>query len=76
MFPTAGRLGFDPDATFGVGELAAPVPPQHGGHGTPAHAGHDAVPAASGPLQGYVWHCHMLDHEDHDMMLGFRTVAE
>ncbi|MBM4684725.1 multicopper oxidase domain-containing protein, partial [Rhodococcus hoagii] len=30
----------------------------------------------SGPLQGYVWHCHMLDHEDHDMMLGFRTVAE
>ncbi|NKU61772.1 multicopper oxidase domain-containing protein, partial [Rhodococcus hoagii] len=76
VFPTAGRLGFDPDATFGVGELAAPVPPQHGGHGTPAHAGHDAAPAASGPLQGYVWHCHMLDHEDHDMMLGFRTVAE
>ncbi|WP_337110392.1 multicopper oxidase domain-containing protein, partial [Prescottella equi] len=50
--------------------------PQHGGHGTPAHAGHDAAPAASGPLQGYVWHCHMLDHEDHDMMLGFRTVTE
>lgn len=26
-------------------------------------------------LQGYVWHCHLLDHEDHDMMLRYRTVA-
>lgn len=25
-------------------------------------------------LQGYVWHCHILDHEDHDMMLRYRTV--
>ncbi|MFZ2178306.1 MAG: multicopper oxidase domain-containing protein [Rhodococcus sp. (in: high G+C Gram-positive bacteria)] len=30
------------------------------------HGGH--------PLQGYVWHCHMLDHEDHDMMLRYRLV--
>ncbi|CAM2990158.1 multicopper oxidase family protein [Prescottella defluvii] len=75
VFPTADRLGFDPDATFGVGEIAAPAPAPSG-HGTPAHAGHDTAPAATGPLQGYVWHCHMLDHEDHDMMLGFRTVAE
>lgn len=26
-------------------------------------------------LRGYVWHCHLLDHEDHDMMLSYRTVA-
>ncbi|UVE96926.1 multicopper oxidase domain-containing protein [Dietzia sp. B32] len=26
-------------------------------------------------LQGYVWHCHILDHEDHDMMLRYRTVT-
>ncbi len=78
VFPTAAQLGFDPDATFGVGEGVAPAqpPPDHGGHEMPAHAGHDTAPVASGPLQGYVWHCHMLDHEDHDMMLGFRTVAE
>ncbi|KAA9152326.1 multicopper oxidase domain-containing protein [Amycolatopsis acidicola] len=25
-------------------------------------------------LRGYVWHCHLLDHEDHDMMLRYRTV--
>ncbi|WP_137725502.1 multicopper oxidase family protein [Prescottella subtropica] len=61
VFPTSDDLGFDPDATFG-----APA-------GESDHAGHE-MPAA-GPLQGYVWHCHMLDHEDHDMMLGFRTVA-
>ncbi|MDH6679009.1 spore coat protein A [Rhodococcus sp. LBL1] len=69
-FPTAERLGFDPDATFG-GQSAAPAQPpaDHGGHVMSA-------PDQSGPLQGYVWHCHMLDHEDHDMMLGFRTVAE
>ncbi|WP_305093639.1 multicopper oxidase family protein [Prescottella sp. R16] len=60
-FPTADRLGFDPDATFGT----APAPEGHDGHPMPA----------AGPLQGYVWHCHMLDHEDHDMMLGFRAVA-
>ncbi|NLE78579.1 MAG: multicopper oxidase domain-containing protein [Rhodococcus sp.] len=28
----------------------------------------------SEPLQGYVWHCHMLDHEDHDMMLKYRLL--
>jgi len=30
---------------------------------------------AMGNLQGYVWHCHLLDHEDHDMMLRYRTIA-
>ena len=25
--------------------------------------------------QGYVWHCHLLDHEDHEMMLPLRVVA-
>ncbi|MBJ7331640.1 MAG: multicopper oxidase domain-containing protein, partial [Solirubrobacteraceae bacterium] len=25
--------------------------------------------------QGYVWHCHVLDHEDHEMMLPMRIVA-
>lgn len=29
---------------------------------------------SSGP--GYVWHCHMLDHEDNDMMRPFRVVRK
>ena len=62
-FPTADELGFDPDATF-----AGPAA-HHGGE----HAGHDM--GGSSELQGYMWHCHMLDHEDHEMMLRYRTVA-
>ncbi len=26
-------------------------------------------------LQGYVFHCHVLDHEDNEMMLPYRTVS-
>ncbi|MDJ0395414.1 multicopper oxidase domain-containing protein [Rhodococcus sp. G-MC3] len=33
--------------------------------------GHHGDPAE---LQGYMWHCHMLDHEDHEMMLRYRIV--
>ena len=58
----------------------------HESHGTPPgidrfggdYIGSIAPPAAhhrSDTLQGYVWHCHILDHEDHDMMLPYRTVT-
>jgi FtsP/CotA-like multicopper oxidase with cupredoxin domain len=30
--------------------------------------------AAGQTLQGYVWHCHILEHEDNDMMLKYRVV--
>ena len=42
------------------------------------YIGSVAPPAAhhrKDTLQGYVWHCHILDHEDHDMMLRYRTVT-
>ena len=48
--------------------MLAPVPQLRG-----EHAGHDM--GGSSELQGYMWHCHMLDHEDHEMMLRYRTVA-
>lgn len=65
-FPTADELGFDPDATF-----AGPAPAHEGGH-----SGHEAGgQASSTELQGYMWHCHMLDHEDHEMMLRYRLRA-
>ncbi|QDQ89971.1 copper oxidase [Rhodococcus sp. WB9] len=63
-FPTADELGFDPDATFGMS--AHTMDHSEGGHGHMEQSSH--------PLQGYVWHCHMLDHEDHDMMLRYRLV--
>lgn len=30
--------------------------------------------AAGQTLQGYVWHCHILEHEDNEMMLKYRIV--
>lgn len=30
---------------------------------------------AGGSDQGYVWHCHALDHEDHEMMLPLHVIA-
>ena len=70
-FPTADELGFDPDATF-----AGPAG-HHGGHDMSGHdmGGHDMPATGPTELQGYMWHCHMLDHEDHEMMLRYRTVA-
>lgn len=65
-FPTADELGFDPDAVFSAAPSLpgpGPLPP-----GAPD-------PAAADELQGYVWHCHLLDHEDHEMMLRYRTIA-
>ncbi|WP_419773240.1 multicopper oxidase family protein [Gordonia alkanivorans] len=81
-FPTADELGFDPDAIFSsdptkswtrasFGEAAArPAPAPHHNHvgATPVHG------MVTKDLQGYAWHCHILDHEDHDMMLRYRVV--
>ncbi|WP_054814770.1 multicopper oxidase family protein [Nocardia arizonensis] len=64
-FPTAEELGFDPDATF---------PRTTHVHDAGMHGGHHGAGAESDELQGYIWHCHLLDHEDHDMMLRYRTV--
>ncbi|MBM7458279.1 multicopper oxidase family protein [Rhodococcus coprophilus] len=65
-FPTADELGFDPDATFSAAVGASGTQGAH----HDSHAGHGEAHR----LQGYVWHCHVLDHEDHDMMLKYRTV--
>lgn len=64
QWPTADELGFDPDQPFMPHGVQAQLGGGHGGHGTRVE-----------PIQGYVWHCHILDHEDHDMMLKLRTVA-
>ena len=62
-----GRVGHTADG-------AAPAIDRLGGD----YIGSTAPPGAhhrSATLQGYVWHCHILDHEDHDMMLRYRTVT-
>lgn len=81
-FPTADELGFDPDAVFpGRPAPAAPTLP---GTWTPIHNGvdhgagetHESTGHGTpSDLQGYMWHCHILDHEDHEMMLRYRVVT-
>lgn len=63
-WPTADFLGFDPDQTFMAGSLSFHDP----AGGEHVHSDHDH----GGEIGGYMWHCHILDHEDHDMMSKFR----
>lgn len=81
-FPTAEELGFDPDAIFSSDPTRSWTRPS-GGHAVAPSASGQHRHAAATPvhgmvtkdLQGYVWHCHILDHEDHDMMLRYRVVS-
>lgn len=63
-WPDRAELGFDPDQTFvpagAEARMATTMP---------------MSTAEDGRLGGYMWHCHMLDHEDHDMMARFRLVT-
>lgn len=68
-FPTEAELGFDPDATFTGTSHGTGMGDGMGGGMATDHA---ASPAT---YQGYVWHCHVLDHEDHEMMLPYRVIA-
>ncbi|MBS4752226.1 multicopper oxidase domain-containing protein [Nocardioides sp. zg-ZUI104] len=87
-WPTAEELGFDPDLAFtpqGATARAELAGDGHAGHGTSSGSGSGAGTGETGPgggattadgkVRGYLWHCHMLDHEDHDMMLPLRVVA-
>jgi FtsP/CotA-like multicopper oxidase with cupredoxin domain len=75
-FLQGGTTGPDPNErgwkdTFRAmpGEVTRIVVPFSGNVGGPY-----SVPAG-GPFTGpYVWHCHILEHEDHDMMQPYRVV--
>lgn len=42
----------------------------------PAPAGAEVAPQVDpDAIRGYVWHCHNLDHEDHDMMQRIRVLG-
>jgi spore coat protein A len=83
-FPTADELGFDPDATFAPYQDLQQKPGPAGSHPGNGQHGHDGGQPGDGPghsahgggerLQGYVWHCHILDHEDDCMMARYRLV--
>ncbi|WP_433564316.1 multicopper oxidase family protein [Nocardia sp. CA-151230] len=64
-WPSVDELGFDPDAVI-------PVPP--GAEAISLNGSGMAGGMADTPeIRGYVWHCHNLDHADHDMMQQIRV---
>jgi spore coat protein A, manganese oxidase len=83
-WPSRDELGFDPDAVFPVADsiaAGAPGMSHTAAHGGAAGAGEaqivpvrlsQSVQPTPDRVRGYVWHCHVLDHEDHDMMLPLR----
>ena len=68
-FPRAEELGFDPDATFSTASSHQVSSHQVSSHHASGNHG------SGSELQGYMWHCHMLDHEDHEMMLRYRVLG-
>ena len=40
---------------------------------TPAVASPRVWPTTDPSVSDYVWHCHILEHEDNDMMLPYRV---
>ncbi|BEK97684.1 multicopper oxidase family protein [Nocardia seriolae] len=65
-WPSVEELGFDPDAPVAVPPDAEAMSPS-GAMSGDMMAGHEEI-------RGYVWHCHNLDHADHDMMQQIRVL--
>ncbi|MFC7426145.1 hypothetical protein [Nocardia tengchongensis] len=65
-WPAVAELGFDPDAVIPVPPGAVAVSP-----GSDAEMTDGMTEPAE--IRGYVWHCHNLDHADHDMMQRIRV---
>ncbi|MEV6772777.1 multicopper oxidase domain-containing protein [Nocardia sp. NPDC051030] len=66
-WPSIEELGFDPDAAVPIPAGAEAISPSAAMHGMAMTSGEEDI-------RGYVWHCHNLDHADHDMMQRIRVM--
>lgn len=41
-----------------------------------SHPGENLFPFDPSACPGYVWHCHIIDHEDNDMMRPYQIKPE
>lgn len=76
-WPSLEELRFDPDRLFRVPATVAAGAPGDDARGPEyvCRLGEAVQPARTATVRGYVWHCHVIDHEDHDMMLPVRLGA-
>ncbi len=73
-WPTAEEMKFDPDGPVQVSSRVALGAPS--ADGKRALRLHPMVQDSPTTVRGYAWHCHVLDHEDHDMMLPIRVQVQ
>ncbi|MFP4600089.1 MAG: multicopper oxidase domain-containing protein [Persicimonas sp.] len=83
MFQLLDRQPFDVDEYLDSGEIITTGPPiqpepfEEGWHDT-VHANPGEITRIIAPFESYtgryVWHCHILEHEDHEMMRTFRVI--
>lgn len=73
-WPSRAEMGFDPDAPFSVPSTVAGGAASNGFQPTEVCRLSATTQPEVDQARGYVWHCHVLDHEDHDMMLPVRLV--
>mmetsp|Transcript_87624 Transcript_87624/g.256173 ORF Transcript_87624/g.256173 Transcript_87624/m.256173 type:complete len:930 (+) Transcript_87624:162-2951(+) len=76
-FKVLQRVGFD-DSDASLGDEVADVPTEAGWKDTViAYPGEVTRVAATFDLAGlYVWHCHILEHEDNEMMRPYCVVGK
>jgi spore coat protein A len=80
--PDGFRGGFDP-RPFATGPMIAPAASERGFKDTtkanPSQftiiRGRFDLPSGVAPPQDYVYHCHIVEHEDNEMMRPFRVVT-
>jgi spore coat protein A, manganese oxidase len=84
LWVSGDRMGTAPDVTSYLQGSAMPRPPEEAGwkdtvvampgEVTRIRAKFDLPPGVTPPAE-YVYHCHILEHEDNEMMRPFRVVA-
>jgi FtsP/CotA-like multicopper oxidase with cupredoxin domain len=81
--PDGGTLGGTDPTGFATGPMEPPDPTERGfkdttkanpGYFTTIRAKFD-LPANVTTSQTYVYHCHIVEHEDNDMMLPFTVIV-
>jgi len=79
--PPAGEMGWKdtvmmhPDEVTTIRIRFAPTEAPITGLGAPAAPGYNVYPFDPSVGPGYVWHCHILDHEDNEMMRPLMTMV-
>ena len=66
--PGANEAGWKDTVRANPGEVLSIIVP-FGGNAAPG------VPFGQSFVGDYVWHCHILEHEDNEMMLPYQVVA-